>query len=394
MKITSIGKKCIHHGILMLAVFIMGCSVFAVTGCGKKEEAQTGKKPVVVNIMTVKTGTAENVLHFMGDVKARRDVRLLAQVAERIVAFKADKGDFVQKGQVLAVIESTLLARGVDQAEAALEAARANLKNMKSEFGRAQRLFAEEAISHQQYDARKTQYDNTGAAVKQAEAVVEQARKQYRNAAIRAPFSGLISNRFLELGDMVAPGTPVFSLIQIDTVHVMAQVSEREFASVRIGQHARLKVASHPDRVFHGQITQKPPILDAISRLATIECSFPNPDRLLVPGMFGELEIVIDTKDDVPLVPVSAIQYRTIVGNRGANLDEQTTRQPYVFLVINGKAMRRDVVTGYQGSGLMEINSGVVPGDHVIVRGHIGLEDGVPVETVPLSQPLNRGEES
>jgi len=392
MKTPSIGKRGIYRGIYSILILMIACSAFAVAGCGKKEKPKPEKKAIAVNVMTVQAGTAENVLHFTGDVRAERDIRLLAQVAERIVAFKADKGDFVQKGQVLAVIESTLLARGVDQAEAALEAARANLANMEAEFGRAKRLFAEDAISRQQYDARKTQYDNAGSAMKQAEAVVEQARKQFNNASILAPFSGLISNRFLELGDMVAPGAPVFSLIQIDTVRVMAQVSAREFASVRIGQRARLKVAGLADRIFDGRISKKPPILDAVSRLATVECSFPNPDRLLVPGMFGELEIVLGTRQNVPLAPVSAVLFRTVVGERGANLDEQMTRQPYVFLVADGRAVRRDVTTGYRGSGMLEIVSGVKPGDRLVVRGQQTLEDGAAVEAVPVNNPPNGSE--
>ncbi|MBN1664132.1 MAG: efflux RND transporter periplasmic adaptor subunit [Deltaproteobacteria bacterium] len=371
-----------NRRINIIIAAVIACFLLTATACKKKEDVKSDPGPVIVHVSTVAAGTAENVLRFTGDVRAIRDIRLLSQVAEHIVDFKADKGSFVREGQVLAVIDNTLLARVVDQAEAGVAVARSNLRNVESEYGRTSRLFAEEAVSRQQYEARKTQYENAQSATRQAEAVLEQARKQYGNAFIRAPFEGIISNRYVELGDMVAPGTPVFSLIRIDTMRVMAQVSEREFAAVKIGQDARLKIASLPEKTFRGQIANKMPILDPVSRMASVEVHIPNPDRLLVPGMFGDLEIVIGRKDNVPLVPQSILQYRTSMGDSGAHLEEQMTRTAYVFIVKDGKAVRRDVVPGYQGNGMLEVVSGVKTGDVIVVRGQQALEDGKAVKVV------------
>ena len=362
-----------------------------LSGCRKKDE-QTQQAPVVVSVITVEAGMMEDVLRFTGDVRARRDVRLLSQVGERIVALNVDKGDQVREGDVLAVVDSSLLGHGVAQAEAGVQAARSNLANLELEYQRAARLVAEEAISRQQYDARKTQYENAQSALRQAEALQAQARRQYRNASIRAPFSGVISNRFVELGDMVAPGTPVFGLVQMDTMRVLAQVSEHEFARIVPGQKARLKIASLPDRIFEGRVAKKMPILDPVSRLATAEVSFPNSDGLLVAGMFGELEIILDRKEQVPRIPVSALRHSVAPGDRGNAADNGQAERFYVFVVEDGKAAKRDVVTGYRQQGLIEIVSGVKAGEVLVVRGHHAVEDGSALEIAKDEDTDNRGD--
>ena len=362
-----------------------------LTGCSDRDTLDDSRRAVVVNAMVVGTGEAEQVFRFTGDIRAQRDIRLLSQVAERIVEFRADRGDMVRENQILAIIENTLLARSVDQAEAGLTAARTTFSNLESEYNRSRRLFEERAISSQQYESIKTQFENARSAVLQAEAGLDQVRRQYNNSYIRAPFTGIVSNRYMELGDMVSPGTPVFSFIQVDTMRVMAQVSEREFGSIAIGHQARLRVGSYPDKVFHGKVAKKPPILDPLTRLATIEVQFPNADRLLIAGMFGELEIITDRKEDVTLIPVSSIQYRTTVGIRGARIDEQINRVPYVYIVENGQAVRRELTQGYQSGANIEIIRGIEPGDTLVIRGQHALDDGDLVEIVDLYETIAEG---
>ena len=374
-----------------LALVTAAFMLLSVGGCRKKEE-QPPDAAVLVSVKPVEEGPMEDVVRFTADVRARRDVRLVSQVGERIMALHADKGDRVREGELLAVVDHTLLSHGVAQAEAGVAAARSNLANFEIEYRRAERLVAQEAISRQQYDARKTQYENAQSALQQAEAILEQARRQYRNAFIRAPFSGVISNRFVELGDMVAPGAPVFGLVQMDAMRVMAQVSEHEFARILAGQEARLKIASLPDRIFLGRVTKKMPILDPVSRLATVEVSFPNPEGFLVAGMFGDLEIIIDRKDRVARIPVSALRQSVEPADRGDQADNGQREQFYVFVVENKKAVKRNVVTGYRQQGLMEIISGVKAGELLVVRGHHAVEDGSAVEIVRADQADMRGE--
>ena len=168
-------------------------------------------------------------------------------------------------------------------------------------------------------------------------------------------------------------------------------MSEHEFARIVPGQKARprlrvcrigfLKAASPEDA-----------ILDPVSRLATVEVSFSNPEGLLVAGMFGDLEIIIDRKEQVPRIPVSALRHRVEPTDRGDPAADGRSEQFYVFVVENKKAARRDVVTGYRQQGLIEIVSGVKAGELLVVRGHHAVEDGGAVEIARGEEADMRGE--
>jgi len=178
----------------------------------------------------------------------------------------------------------------------------------------------------------------------------------------------------------------------MDAMRVLAQVSEHEFARIVPGQKARLQIASLPDRIFEGRVAKKMPILDPVSRLATVEVSFSNSEGLLVAGMFGDLEIIIDRKEQVPRIPVSALRHRVEPTDRGDPAADGRSEQFYVFVVENKKAARRDVVTGYRQQGLIEIVSGVKAGELLVVRGHHAVEDGGAVEIARGEEADMRGE--
>jgi RND family efflux transporter MFP subunit len=363
-----------------------------LSGCGEKEAHRDAETATVVNAYMVASSSIENTLRFTGDIRAQRDVRIFSQVPNRIVEFRVDKGDFVRKNEILAVIENSILNRIVDQAQAALQTAQANLTNIESEYERSERLFAEEAISRQQYDLIKTQYESAKAAHKQATAGYAQVRKQYEDSYINAPFDGIIGQRFLELGDMASPGVPVFSIVQVDTMKVVISVSEREYGLMTARQNARLRVASFPDTVFTGYVDKISPILDPISRLGNVELLFPNRYHKLISGMFGELEIILDRRMNVPVIPTYSILYRTVVSDRATRLDERLQRIPYVYVVEDSIAREREITLGYQSGGFAEVRSGVQTGEIIIVRGQHGIDSGDRVEIVEYIEYASREE--
>jgi RND family efflux transporter MFP subunit len=369
----------------------IACSALLI-GCGGKDAQGDIEVAVAVNVYRVTSGPIENLLRFTGDVRAQRDVRILSQVPNRIVDFKVEKGDFVTEGQVLAVIENSILREAVAQAQGALVTTRVNLENIEREYNRTERLFAEEAVSRQQFDMVSTQYESAKAALQQATAGYAQVRKQFDDSYIKAPFKGIISQRFLELGDMASPGIPVLSIVQVDTMKATINVSEREYGLIAANHKARLKVASYPDTIFTGFVYRVSPILDPVSRLGRVEILFPNPGHKLISGSFGELEIVIDQRDNVPVVPTSAILYRTVVTDQTTRMDERLQRIPYVYVAENDVAVQRDIVAGYQNGSFTEVRSGVTAGETVVVRGHQNLDAGDRVEIIEFIDYSDRGE--
>jgi RND family efflux transporter MFP subunit len=374
-----------------IVLSIIACSGLLV-GCGGNDTEGDAEVAVAVNVYRVSSGPIENLLRFTGDVRAQRDVRILSQVPNRIIDLRVENGDFVTEGQVLAVIENSILREAVESAQGALVTARVNLENIEREYNRTERLFAEEAVSRQQFDMISTQYESAKAALQQATAGYAQVRKQFDDSYIKAPFKGIISQRFLELGDMASPGIPVLSIVQVDTMKAAINVSEREYGMIAANQTARLKVASYPDTIFTGFVYRVSPILDPVSRLGRVEILFPNPRHKLISGSFGELEIVIDHRDNVPVIPTFAILYRTVITDQTTRIDERLQRIPYVYVAENDIAVRRDIVAGYQNGSFTEVRSGVTAGETVVVRGHQNLDAGDRIEIIDYIDYTGGGE--
>jgi len=358
------------YTLLPLMLFIFGA-------CGDDTDVTEEETTIPVYISTVEMGSIDRSIRYIGTLAGEREVRILSKIPDKVVELKADEGDFVEEGEILAIIDNKVLKEAVDQAEAAIRIARANFNNIQREYERSKRLYDQEAISSQQFDQVETQFENAQASLEQAQASLIQAKENYNDSYIKAPFDGILSERFLEIGDMAAGGVPVFNIIQTDNVKVSINVVDREYNYIHEGQHVRLRVRSHPDMVFNGVVTKKRPAFDPITRLAKIEIMFPNEDGSLHPGMFGEVELVIDSKDNIPLVPAQALLYRIELDESlGRLIDEQLVRQAYVYVIENDRAARRDVQIGYETQDFVEITSGIEPGEQIVVRGQNNLTDG------------------
>ncbi len=366
---------------MKLKIFLLAFGLSMISACGEDNDQTEQETIIPVNISTVETGRIDRSIRYMGTVSGERDVRLYSRIPDRIIEIRAEEGDFVSAGDVLAIVGNKVLKETVEQAEAALRIARANFTNMEREYRRAQRLFKEEAISRQQFDQTETQFENSESSLQQAEASLTQARENYNDAYIKAPFDGIVNERFLEIGDMAAGGVPVFSIIQIENVKVNISVIDREYNYIQEGQDVRLRVRAHPNKIFNGTVTKKRPAFDPVSRMAQVEILFPNKDGQLNPGIFGEVELVIDSRHNVPLVPVEALLHRIELDESlGRLIDEQLVRQPYVYVVEDGRAVRRPLELGYQTYDAAEVIRGLEPGDRIVVRGQNNLADGVRID--------------
>jgi len=374
-------KNKLKYYIRYLMVFLSVCALIFFSACSNDNDEASEETAIPVNVHTVTSGTIEHSIRYMATVSGEREVRLFSRIPDRIIDIRTEEGDFVSTGEIVAVIENSTLKEAVQQAEAALRIARANFNNMEREYNRAKRLYDEEAISSQKFDQTETQFENAEGSLEQAKAALSQARENYNDSYIKAPFDGIINERFLEVGDMAAAGVPIFSIIQTENVKAAINVVDRDYNYIQEGQEVRLRVRANPGNVFTGSVTRKRPAFDPVSRLAKVEMLFPNEDGELYPGIFGEVEVIIDSKDNVPLVPVQAVLYRMEVDESlGRLIDEQLVRQPYVYVVEDNRAIRRDIEIGYETRKAAEVTSGLESGERIVVRGHNNLTDGTPVD--------------
>ena len=373
---------------IYLLIAIVG---FAFTSCGSNEtNSNENTERIPVEITTVELGNLVQSLSYNGDIEAEYEVKVFSKIPDRIEKFYADEGDFVPKGNPIAKIIATTTEQSVRQPEAMLVAAKAQEANLKVEYERANRLYGENVMSKQQYDAIETQYEAIQARAEQAEAALASAKSQLEDALVSASISGIIGKRYYDEGDMANPTQPLVSIVQMDRVKITFDVTEVDLGKIKIGQDAIVKVKSYPDQQFKGKVIKVSPVLDPLTRMAEVEVLVDNPDHILKPGMFAQVEVTTGVIENTIIIPRFATIENTTLEN--INGDERVIKNYYVFVVDSNKAEQRKLDVRYSNHVNLAVNGGIEVGEKLVTLGHNLLRDGSPVMVVnEESKPTEEG---
>jgi len=359
--------------ILMAALQLAGCG-------GSNSASDQEKEGVPVEVAPARLGRLARTLSFTGDIKAEFEVKVFSKVPDRIEWFFVDEGDTVAKGDPIARIEATTIEQAVKQAEAALAAARAQKANLQLEYDRARRLFNENAMSKQQYDAIQTQYEAAKAQAEQAEAGLNSAKSRLDDATVTAPIGGIIGERNYEVGDMASGVLPLVTIVQMNRVKVVFNATESDLGALALGQKAEVRVRSYPDRSFSGRVTKISPVLDPDTRMAKVEVLVDNPRHELKPGMYAELEVTVGVLNNVIVIPRRVAVEHTKVAKVDGN--DTVVRKYYVFVVNGDKSEQRELAAAYVNHESIAVRSGLEVGELVVVAGQNNLRDGTRVRIV------------
>ena len=368
-------------------LFIVALLGNAILGCGRPQSKDDeGEADIPVQVATVSLGNVVQSLTYNGDINAEFEVKVFSKIPDRIEKFYVDEGNYVSKGDSIAKIYAATIEQAVRQAEAGLLAATAQASNLKMEYDRAQRLFKENAMSKQQYDAVETQYEAVKAQLQQAEAMFETAKSQLKDATVQAPINGIIGKRYFEAGDMAAPSMPLVSIVQMKRVKVTFNATEADLGKLALGQKANVTVKSYPNRSFEGKVTKISPILDPLTRMAMVEVIINNPQKLLKPGMYSRVEVTTGIIENVIVVP----RYATIENTTLEKIDgeDRVSKNYYVFIVDSSKAHQKKLDVIYVNHKRLAINSGVKIGDKLVITGQNNLRDGSTVTVIQEGDEL------
>jgi len=307
--------------------------------------------PVPVEVTEVRSQMVSPVLSYTGSIEGARRTALGAEIQGRVETLHVDAGDRVEEGELLAELGTEQLI----QVEARYRATEKDWKRMQT-------LYDKNAITEQAYD--------------QAQAAFESAQASYEmmleSTRIRAPFSGYVTERHLEEGElfMLMPGSAgapaIFELADISTVAIDVEVSERDWPLLRKDLPAAVRVDGYPDRSFEGSVHRVDAALDPMSRTAAAEIRVPNPDGLLRPGMFADVDLTLSERR-ATVVPLDAL------------LRQEGTGVTYVFVIENDTAQRRDLEIGEVFADQVQVFSGVEAGDLIVLAGRYRLSDGADV---------------
>ncbi len=227
----------------------------------------------------------------------------------RIDQLKAEIGDWVQKGTLIAKVDEDEVRQQVNRAAAALEVAKASLSQkqtdkeiLKKELDRTIELHENQLIPRRDLDTADARYRGAIAQEKLAEAQIDQAQAELRelrvrldNTRILAPISGLVGKRHLDNGALVNPSMPVVSLVDLSTMVMEINAPEKDLVKIRTGLEAGIVLDAYPEQKFKGRVIRLSPILDPATRTGSVEIEVPNPNMLLKAEMFARVELDLGT---------------------------------------------------------------------------------------------------
>ena len=371
------------YSIYLLITTLVILSV--LSGCGNKSKKVKSEKAVAipVQVSTVARGSIESKIDFLGKISGSQDVKVYSTIPTRIMTMKVDIGDIVKKGQVLAIVDNEKVRQMVIQAEAGLESASAQYKNVETEWNRINKLYQANAVSQAQFDGVSAQREAAKSAVKQLEAAMANAKSQMEDSYIKAPIAGVVSERFQEQGDQTSPQMPVFTIVKMNPVKVMIEVVESQIGLVKVGQKAHVTVESYPDQEFEGKVSKINPTLNPISRTVKAEILVSNPDLKLKPGMFAKVEVAVDRHDNVLLIPKYAVLENTKLEYLGGEItNSQVIVEKFVFTVQDSLAFRKVIQVGIENGSMVEVLNGLNINDLIVTIGQHNLLDSSKVDII------------
>lgn len=353
-------KRLMALSLVLATLYAAGCSPRRAAAPDPKKAA-----PVPVKVAVAETGTIVKTKKLGGRIVAANEVTVTAKTAGRAVSVPVKTGQRVTAGALLIQLEDKDAAAQLRQALAAVAQAETGNTGAAANLERMRSLLAEGAISQQQFDQVKTESEIAAARLLQAKAAADLARTALENTRITAPVSGLVAGLQVEPGEMVGPGQPLLTIHDIDTVFAEVDVAENDVGRIAPGGEVEVAVPALGDAVFTGRIASVDPAASAVSRAFLARVELPNPGHLIKPGMFAEVRLVTDKRENALLIPTEAVIDQA--GKTG------------VFVYEAGVAHERAVATGLGDGKRVEIVKGLSRGEKVIVAGQNMVADNTPV---------------
>lgn len=315
--------------------------------------------PAEIEVVEAATRRWAQSISAIGSLRAVNGVQVANEIAGVVEALEFESGQAVEAGDVLLRIEA-------ETDEAALETREAEARLAQQQFERVSNLIKQRAVSQSEFDEARANFEA-------AEARVHEQRALLNKKTIRAPFSGVLGLRQVDLGEYIAVGSPIVGINMLDPIQVDFTISERELPNVKVGDRVEVRVAAYADEQFTGEIQAIDSSVLPQSRTVRVRAQLSNPTLRLRPGMFANVRTVRDQMREVVTVPRTAISYNTY--------------GDFVFEVVEGEGGQKtvervSVTTGEVRDSEVEIVEGIAAGTTVVGAGLLRLRNHQPVTVV------------
>jgi membrane fusion protein (multidrug efflux system) len=353
---------------LLIAAF----ALFAAA-CGKSTDAApatTGPAPVTIGpeaITVIAVTTLNSGPAISGSLAAEKTASIRSEVSGAVVSVMAEPGAHVTTGTPLARVDDMVPREAFLSAKSAVTQSQLAADIAHREAGRSEKLLAAGAIADNALEAAKRNDLAAQAALEDAKARLASAQKNLDNTVIKAPYDGIVSERQVNAGDIVSPGSPLFTLVDPATMRLEGAVPAEQLSLVHVGSPVKFAVTGYPGRDFTGTITNVYPSADPQTRQVRLYVRIPNAGNGLVAGLYATGRVSSSTRQGLT-VPAAAIDQRGV--------------KPVVTRLKNGKAEVVEVTLGMrdEGSEVVEITKGLSAGDTLLVGAAQGVTPGAPVK--------------
>lgn len=353
-----------HATLLMLATLV-ACNNAESAGNPKGGPGGGGPPPMPVEAASARADTVIDAIVATGEIEALQSIELRPDIEGRLVEILVREGSAVSKGTPLFKIDDAELRAQVAQVEAERDLARQSLVRTRD-------LLKQKASS-------QSELERAEATMRSNEAQLELLRVRLARTLVRAPFSGVMGQRFVSLGDYVTTSTRLAALQTLSPQRATFRVPERYAEQVKPGQAVTFQVAALPGRQFTGKVDFVDPIVQLPGRTIMVKALVPNPRRELQAGMFIEARLATAVRPDAVVIPEDAI-----LPLQGSN---------FVWVVSDGKATRRQVELGIRTPGFVEVKTGVEENETVVVGGQERLAEGAAVNATLVERRPQGGRE-
>jgi membrane fusion protein (multidrug efflux system) len=344
--------------ILSLALFLMFAAV-ALQGCNNAsgEETESEEEVVTVPVEAANVEIGDIAAYYTGTASLEADQRatIVSQTTGVVLEVLAEEGDYVEAGAVMARLET-------DRYRLEVKRAQAELSRLQTDFDRKKELFERNLISAEAYEQVSASFEAQRVAF-------DLAKLDLHYTAIRAPFSGFVSERLVRVGNLVSNLDPVFRITSYDPLLAVLHVPERELSVLRKDLPVSVMVDAWPGQMFEGRVTRISPVIDPETGTFRVTAEVRDSGNKLKPGLFGRVQVLYDMHEGVPVIPRSAV----------ISEDDQN----HVFVVDpEGVASKRAIELGHEKDGRVEVLSGVSHGEKVVTAGKGSLSNGSVVEVI------------
>ncbi|HKZ77787.1 MAG TPA: efflux RND transporter periplasmic adaptor subunit [Pyrinomonadaceae bacterium] len=407
---------------LLLVIILSGLVGLAVSCGGSKANVRNANEagsPTPVVEVTTAAAIMRDLPQFFeatGSLVGDQQTDVAPSIAGKVVAVGVDLGSYVRRGQMILRLDDVDFKLRVQQAQAQLEQAKAELREAEEKVGikpgqpfdpnrvpevanarvaldlaeknlrRADKLIESGDVSRSYYDEQKAKRDqlkeqyevalsqarqhfaavgNSRAKVSNAESQLALARRNLSYALVFSPIDGYVAERNADLGEYVSPTGKVASIVNINPLRIRIDIPEQAIPEVHAGQSVSITTSAWPDKNFSGRIARLSPNVSAASRTLTVEAEIENPDGVLKPGQFATVKILQARPEPAVLVPARAVRTESGVSR--------------LFVIKDGHAQQRLVQLGRTEGDLVEIKSGVAAEEQVATSNVDQLSDGLAV---------------